>query len=398
MNIVKQTLRAAALSAALTGVATAQDVPLQEEKEIVIACRLPPEATWKSLPLLQRFKVKPTDQDYSYRLWLPRGYLADAEKRWPVLFIASPGGDARMGQMRDWIVRNGFIAVMLVESRNGPWGAVIGNFLAAHDDVVRRCRVQEGMKWATGFSGGARGASLFVQLRPGFSGLILQGAGGAQYPEGPQQAQYIFEDIRAAPWIAVAITMGNSDMNASETAKVLADFRSGQAEAFRFDGGHAWAPKAVFEPAADWVMKRVLQDGPPNPALKPVYLLQFRERAQAAQATTDPWTRYKHFGELQEFAKTRGLAAEPEARDLLARMNAEAPRWRGDPAVARQLQAAEALARLEQGGARMPPALRREQFKSFLTQYGGTDAAARAQQLLDALPENSPGPAPRPRR
>jgi hypothetical protein len=53
---------------------------------------------------------------YHYKVWLPKGYNADPKKTWPALFIASPGGNATMGNMADWIKRHGYIAIMLEES------------------------------------------------------------------------------------------------------------------------------------------------------------------------------------------------------------------------------------------------------------------------------------------
>jgi hypothetical protein len=379
--------------------AMAEDVQLVEQKDILIRCKRPPEATWKNLPVLKEAGVVPTDQEYTYRLWLPPGYLADPEKRWPCLFITSAGGNAARYLMKDWIAENGFVAVMLMESSNkAGLGVSFGNFLAAHDDVVGRVRIQEGMKWATGMSGGARCSAVFVQMRPGFSGLILQAAGGLQHYEGPKQAQYIMDDIRRAPWIAVAMTMGKQDPNMTEVPKMPLVLASGQYRLFPFEGGHVWAPKEVFSEAADWVMQRVMVEGPPNPALQPVYLQQFRERVAAAQAATEPWTRFKLLNGLGEFAKARGLGAAPEARDLLPRVSGELSRMRSDPAVGRQLQAADALARLEQGGKRMPPAIRREQLKAFLKQYADTDAVARAQELLDGMPESDAPSTGRPSR
>jgi hypothetical protein len=117
---------------------------------------------------------------YHYVLRIPEGYSADARKTWKSIFIADPNGKARLGAMADWVKAHGYVAIMLEESRNGPWEPILGNFLAAHEDVVRRVRLAEGRKVATGFSGGARASSTFVTLAPGFGGLILQGAGCAE--------------------------------------------------------------------------------------------------------------------------------------------------------------------------------------------------------------------------
>ena len=38
---------------------------------------------------------------YHYRVVLPKGYHGDATKSWPAIFVASPGGNASMGNSRE---------------------------------------------------------------------------------------------------------------------------------------------------------------------------------------------------------------------------------------------------------------------------------------------------------
>lgn len=183
---------------------------------------------------------------YHYKLWVPEGYSADPKKTWKTIFIADPSGKAKLGAMGDWIKAHGYIAVMLEESKNGPWEPTIGNFLAAHEDVVKRLRVAEGKKVATGFSGGARASSLFVTLAPGFGGLILQGAGCSDVnPDGT----YVIKDIKCK---AVAGTFGKKDMNYKEAARLKKSFGS-RIEIFEFEGGHQWAPQEIVEKALNEV-------------------------------------------------------------------------------------------------------------------------------------------------
>jgi predicted esterase len=179
---------------------------------------------------------------YHYKLWVPEGYTADPKKTWKTIFIADPNGKAKLGAMADWIKAHGYIAVMLEESKNGPWEPILGNFLAAHEDVVKRMRVAEGKKVATGFSGGARASSLFVTLVPGFGGLVLQGAGCSDVnPDGT----YVTKDIKVK---SVAGTFGKKDMNYKEAARLKKSFGA-RIEVFEFEGGHQWAPKEIIEQA-----------------------------------------------------------------------------------------------------------------------------------------------------
>lgn len=226
---------------------------LKEESETLITCEL----TRAPGPAETRIFTSPADADtakgvWHYKLWLPKGYQASPFKSWPCLFIMSPSGNASMGAMADHLKAKGYVVVMLVESKNGPWGPVMGNFLAAHDDVTKRLRIEEGKKFATGQSGGARGSSLFVQARPGFGGVILQGAGAA-YTKG----SYDVLGMQRNPKLVVAMTMGNTDSNKNEVDRMKAALNSpARFSAFEFPGGHVWAPKETFEQAITWVEQK----------------------------------------------------------------------------------------------------------------------------------------------
>jgi hypothetical protein len=211
--------------------ATPLTEPLKDGTETRITCTF--KGTGKSAAMAGT---------YHYKLWVPEGYTADPKKTWKTIFIADPNGKAKLGAMADWIKAHGYIAVMLEESKNGPWEPILGNFLAAHEDVVKRMRVAEGKKVATGFSGGARASSLFVTLVPGFGGLVLQGAGCSDVnPDGT----YVVKDIKVK---SVAGTFGKKDMNYKEAARLKKSFGA-RIEVFEFEGGHQWAPKEIIEQA-----------------------------------------------------------------------------------------------------------------------------------------------------
>lgn len=359
----------------------------------MIQCRLP-EGAAKSSPFLRRHTwLEPTAGDYHYRLWLPAGYLKDTSRRWPCLFVASAGGNARLGKMEEWVRRRGFVAVMLVESKNGPWGPIVGNFLAGHDDAVQRVRIQEGLKFATGMSGGARASSVFVQSRPGFAGLILQGAGAAQADDG----SYLVDELKAGPGLPVAMTMGRNDRNRSEAEALKALLGSRRFRVFEFDGGHTWAPAEVFEQAAEWVWQQAVESAGALPALKDMHAAELRRKIEAARADGDPWARYQLVREALEFAQRRELSNDPACAADLRALGAELSRLRADPAVAKQATAAEALVRLRQS--RVPPTMLKMQLQSFVQQHAGTDAAEEAQRWLAELGTAAPSaPAPRGRR
>lgn len=226
--------------------------PLTEEKEMKIACELTEAPKRNEVVVFDSAKQCEAAKGlYHYKLWLPKGYLAEPQKRWPCMFIMSAGGNAGMGHMAEYLKTHRFVVVMLVEAKNGPWEPIVGNFIAAHDDVIKRVRVDQDQRFATGMSGGARGSSVFVQVRPGFAGLILQGAGPASGEKGAYHSSKLKRDAK----LRVAMTMGKSDRNHFEIERTEDELSRSRFRVFEFDGGHVWAPPEVFAEAMAWIMK-----------------------------------------------------------------------------------------------------------------------------------------------
>jgi hypothetical protein len=240
--------------------ATPLTEPLVEGKEMMVTCELTQPPKRQEVPILKTQQdLNATKGTYHYRLWLPKGYLADQTKRWPCMFIMSPVGNGQMVEMASYL-KPRFVVVLLMEAKNGPEPPILGNFLAAHDDVIKRVRIQEGQKFATGLSGGARGSSEFVQARPGFCGLIMQAAGAAYDDSG----NYLVNGIRSNPRIYCVMTMGDADSNKGEIAKMKAVMPPTRFKVLEFKGGHAFAPRALFEEAMAWIEQK--STAAPSPA------------------------------------------------------------------------------------------------------------------------------------
>ncbi len=229
-------------------VQAAGPTPLQQVlpvgEETLIACRSPYRVPTTS-------RDWPRDGLFHYRLYLPADYDVHGQQTYPLMFIASPNGNARMGAMAERLKRDRWIVAMLVESRNRSilW---LPNFMAAYDDITQRVRVQKSMIFCTGLSGGARVCGSFPRLRPGFQGLILQAAGFQQRPV------YL---SGANAHIAVYGTFGNQDPNRREGRRI----RGGVPPQTRtlielWKGGHRWAPTSVFNRALDWLEAQALLD------------------------------------------------------------------------------------------------------------------------------------------
>lgn len=374
----------AILNGTVAAETTPLNTPLSEEKEITITCELTKSEPEKNVVVFtspkDSEKIKGT---YHYKLWLPKGYLADQQRRWPAMFIASPSGNAVMGQMATGLKAGGYVVIMLVESKNGPWEPIVGNFLAAHDDVVQRVRIQEGLKFGTGMSGGARATSVFVQARPGFGGMILQGAGMASGANGA----YKVDNLRKMPGFLVAMTMGDSDSNKSEVARVKSAL-PGAANflPLSFSGGHLWAPAEIFDKALTWIEQQIYLEGPARPELKPVYVSYFNQQHASYAALTVPWERYQAGAALLDLARVRNLSMDASVAPRLREVQAEASRLRADPVIAKESMAADALRRLQESlrGASAEKAT--TDLTSFAKRYPGTIAAKKAEQQAAKAP------------
>lgn len=239
-----------------TGVAWAEPTPMDtalvDDSTTLIECNV--RDAKENMTIFTRIAggvenpLKSTKTDgYHYTLYIPKGYNANKDFRYPCLFISSPGGNAKMGDMAERLKCDQWVVVMLQESKNGSpdW---LRNFIAAHDDVVERVRIAKGGKVATGLSGGARCSSVYAILRPGMAGIICQAAGFA-YEFEP--ARNLYESF--PPEILVAGSFGDTDFNLFESMEILRSLKKSRVQVRYFNGGHAWCPKRSFNSLMDWV-------------------------------------------------------------------------------------------------------------------------------------------------
>ena len=80
----------------------------------------------------------PPDGIFHYRLYLPSDYHDQPARQYPLMFIASPAGEAEMGHMAERLTRDRWVVAMLAESRK-PLCAVVSQF---HGDVQRRAEAR----------------------------------------------------------------------------------------------------------------------------------------------------------------------------------------------------------------------------------------------------------------
>ena len=204
------------------------------------------------------FSILPEKGVYHYKIYLPKGYHQNKNRKYPILFISMPGGNAKMKNVKNYVDENEWIVCMLVESKNKTKQSIMmGNFLAAHDDVVKKFRIQEGLKFATGFSGGARCASYNAGMRTGFGGFILQGAGfGYNFSARTGSVYY---SATNNPDMAVYMIMGKKDKNNIEnerTTKVMSPLPN-PFIIDSFNGEHSAAPAKNMESGLAWLEEQV---------------------------------------------------------------------------------------------------------------------------------------------
>ena len=275
---------------------------------------------------------------FHYTVYLPEGYYDSPDSRYPCMFITSPGGNADLGNLEHFIKSNGWIAVMLVETRNSSpeW---LRNFIAAHDDAVSRFRIQEGLKYATGLSGGARFASMQAGIRPGFSGIILQGAGFFYDKTG-----YIYETVKRNRQISVCVTMGKDDSNKIELDTMKSGIPSSTlVKNIMFDGGHTWAPAECMEQAVGWLLDVLPKTAVSQEALGYLFLKNCRELEKEA----DPFQKYEKASEILDLAKAAKLDSKPDCRAKCQEVSKVARMLSVDPAIRGEIAAKTAYEQVE---------------------------------------------------
>lgn len=303
---------------------TPPDTAIPDEHSFTVACLTPKGVEKPS-------KDEPPGGIYHYNVYLPRGYSASPERKYPCIFIASPGGNAGMGNMAARLKRDRWVVIMLVESKNATpiW---YQNFLAAHDDAMKRFRIVENCKFTTGMSGGARCASMQVAYRPGFRGVILQAAG--------------FFDDRAEkypgdnPDTVYSATFGSTDMNLSESTIIRirispATYRNVEV----FEGGHNWCPADLFERALEWEERKIILDAKYDKKLAEVYLWYFENQKSLYENAASDFEKCEKLELLLDLPGKLKLTADAADAATLAGWTDKLKELKASEAVTKELEA-----------------------------------------------------------
>ena len=319
------------------------DLPLHEGNVTHIECQWDRE---EALPGFDPDK-KPQRGLWHYDLFVPDGYLAQKQRRYPCLFVSSPGGEARhfLGLYKGWLAQHEWLAVMLAESRNGPIEPCLGNFLSAHDDAVGRLRIIETMKAAAGMSGAARMSSLYVQVRPGFRGLFLQGAGFSQSTLG----RYWMHRVPADGSLSVFLTLGKNDPNLTE-AEFLRDALPPGVPYFPrlFDGGHVPPAENVAAQGMDWLERQMWLGAVADKSARAEIPALVKRLAAKCRDEISPVARHALLRNIAELVKAYRLASHAEIAAMLPELSKHLSALKTDPAVVLETKADTALAAMRE--------------------------------------------------
>ncbi len=183
------------------------------------------------------------DTAVSYSLYLPKSYSEKSKNPVIIAFDPHGAGSLPVERYKDLAERYQTILIGSNDSRNGlPLNKTQQIVQALFDEIPGRYSIDTNQIYVTGFSGGARVASLVALYRGGIMGLIGCGAGLAG---SDQPSAYRFDYIGFA---------GNEDFNMNEMISLdeqleQANFRH---DLVIFDGKHEWPSSEVMEYAFLW--------------------------------------------------------------------------------------------------------------------------------------------------
>ena len=116
--------------------------------------------------------------DQKYACYLPSAYTP--KKAWPILYCFSPNaaGGSFVSRYRKVCEERGWIVVGSMNSRNGPWAPIQAAIDAIWADTKARFMLSKTMRYASGFSGGARVSFALAEMKAEhIAGVIAIGAG-----------------------------------------------------------------------------------------------------------------------------------------------------------------------------------------------------------------------------
>lgn len=254
------------------------------------------------------------DDGQSYALFIPSSYTS--EKKWPVLYAFDPiaRGRVPVDRFKEAAEKYGYIVVGSNNSRNGPVKPALEAFEAMWRDTHARFAIDDNRAYTTGFSGGARVASLAAQACENcVAGVIACGAGfNRQFPPSKQTSFVIFA------------TVGVDDFNYPELMELDAELEKYGIphRVATFGGAHQWPPSQLCEEALEWMEIQAIRAGR-KPKDEALVRALFDKSLKRAQALEDQKKAYEAYGIYQSLATNyKGLLETGELERKVSELKA----------------------------------------------------------------------------
>jgi len=193
------------------------------------------------------------DPGQSYALYLPPGYPGD--KKWPIIYALDAGarGAVPLQNFKPAAEKYGYIVVGSNNARNGPWEPIDRAVRTMWSDTQSRFSIDHNRVYTTGFSGGARMASIVKYIvKQQVTGVIGCGAGlNTNLKPGMIKPEIYYGMV------------GLQDFNYREMMKLDNDFDAAGVvhRILVFDGDHRWPPQEYCLQAVEWMEINAIKKG-----------------------------------------------------------------------------------------------------------------------------------------
>jgi dienelactone hydrolase len=234
------------------------------------------------------------DTEQSYALYLPSNYSPD--RQWPMIFAFDPAarGQVPVTLLKEAAEKYGYIVVGSNNSRNGPARPQVDAADAMMKDVAARFPLDARRVYTTGFSGGARVATIVALLCGDcIAGVIAQGGGFPQTVGPSSETRF-----------AYFATIGDGDSNYSELFELTQRMEELKLpNRLRvFTGPHRWAPREVQLEAVEWMELRAMTEGR-RPKDEAFIARQFAAATERARKSEEEGDRHAAYCEYRDIAR-----------------------------------------------------------------------------------------------
>jgi len=226
---------------------------------------------------------------YTYDVYLPRAYGAEAERRFPVLFLSSPGANPGFMETETWAEKNGVIVVAINDTKNNQdlatWDEIQK---AVMDSAEAGLRVHPCLRFSMGFSGGGMASMrLANRYKEKFAGIVMLAHSGNG------------EDDGLPKYISVAFVHAQNDTTHSigsvESVFKQLKSRGHSVRKVVGDWGHDPGPVEHRLAMLDWVLDLARLSHPRlSEAERAEARAEIKRRVEALAGTADPAQRLKN--------------------------------------------------------------------------------------------------------